>query len=112
MSIQLDHSVFPDVGEPPEELADDLARADYVHRICAAWDFGVHPDQQTFVLFATRRDVFDRFPVLTSPGYHAMRSWFGWPPLRYPSGVGAPVPRWMHLDRLEGRDGDPCDLCV
>jgi hypothetical protein len=112
MSTELDHSVFPDLDAPPEELSDDAARADYVQRICAAWDFGVHPDRQTFALFSTWRDLFDRFPVLTSPAYHAMRTWFGWPSLPYPKGVRATTPRWVHLDQMEGRDDDPCEQLV
>ena len=45
-----------------------------MHRICAAWDYGVHPDPETFTLFARWKEVFDRFPVLTSPAYHAFRA--------------------------------------
>jgi hypothetical protein len=112
MSTDLDHSVFPDLDELPDELPDSAARADYVQRICTAWDFGIHPDQQTFALFSAWREIFDRFPSLTSPGYHAMRAWFGWPALPYPKGVVGPTPRWAHLDRIEGRDDDPCEQLV
>ena len=104
----IDHSVYPDT-DPPDELVSDWDKADYVHRICTAWDFGIHPDPETFDLFSQWRDIFDRFPVATSPAYHAMRSWFDWPPVPWPEGIPAPTPRWVHLDRLEGRDADPCE---
>jgi hypothetical protein len=112
MSAQLDHSVFPDLDAPPDDLCDDAARADYLQRVCAAWDFGIHPDQQTFALLSTWRGIFDRWPVLTSPGYHAMRMWYDWPPLPYPKGIPTSTPRWVHLDRLEGRSDDPCERQV
>jgi len=31
-------------------------------------------------LFAGWKHVFDRFPVVTSPAYHAVRLWFQWEP--------------------------------
>ncbi len=42
----IDHSVYPDLGHG-EDFEDDYDRADYVHRICAAWDFGVPPEAYT-----------------------------------------------------------------
>ena len=42
----LDHSVYPDMDEPPAVLETDEAKADYVHRICAAWDYGVIPTRK------------------------------------------------------------------
>jgi len=38
--MYIDHSVYPDENEPPEELLSINAKADYVHRIASAWDFG------------------------------------------------------------------------
>jgi len=108
----IDHSVYPDLADPPEQLLSDEAKADYLHRICCAWDFGIHPDAQTFQLFSGWRDIFDAFPVVTSPAYHALRSWFGWAAVSWPTNVLAPVPRWLHLDRLEGRLADPCENSI
>ena len=107
----IDHSVYPDLDDLPTELPSDFDKADYVHRICSAWDFGIHPDPQTFDLFSGWRDVFDRYPVATSPAYHAMRGWFGWDPLPYPPGISTATPYWVHLDRLEDRE-DPCEEFV
>lgn len=71
--LVIDHSVYPDV-EHGEGFEDDYDRADYVQRICAACDFGVPPDRDTVALFRGWRDVFDRFPLLDSPSYHALRA--------------------------------------
>ena len=108
----IDGSVYPDLDEPPAVLETVEAKADYVHRICTAWDYGVHPEPETFTLFARWKDVFDRFPVLTSPAYHAFRAWFRWEPLAFPANVSMPTPRYLHLDRLEGRDEDPCERMI
>jgi hypothetical protein len=110
--MRLDLSVYPDLEIPPGELNSLGDKADYIHRICSAWDFGIHPEQETFQLLADWRDVFDRFPVLTSPAYHAMRAWFGWNPIPYPRNVPAPLPRWVHLDRIEERGPDPCEAMI
>ncbi len=108
----IDHSVYPDLDDPPTELNSDEEKADYLQRICAAWDFGIHPDAETFELFAGWMDIFDRHPIATSPAYHALRAWFGWESVPYPEGIPAPTPRWVHLDRLEGREADPCERLV
>jgi hypothetical protein len=109
MTHPIDQSVYPDLDEPPDELLDDAAKADYLHRICSAWDFGIMPDGTTFEMFASWMDILDRFPVLTSPAYHAFRSRFGWKPLPWPKGIRPPTPQWEHQDRIEGRGADPCD---
>ncbi|GAC1450353.1 MAG: hypothetical protein NVSMB9_34740 [Isosphaeraceae bacterium] len=108
----LDHSVYPDQDEPPSVLESMEDRADYLHRVCSAWDHGVHPDPETFALFSRWKDVLDRYPVSTSPAYHAFRAWFRWEPHPVPAGILAPTPRWVHLDRLEGRDADPCEEMI
>ena len=63
--------MYPDLEEPPRALTTDYHRADYVARICGAWDYGIFPTPGTFALFAGWRDIFDRFPVLTSSAYAA-----------------------------------------
>lgn len=73
----IDHSVFPDVEVLPTQLATVEDQADYVSRICGAWDFGVVPTEDTLWLFAGWRTVFGHFLMLRSPAYAALRSWFG-----------------------------------
>lgn len=103
--MRIDHSVYPDLDAPPDALETPGEKADYVHRICGAWDFGIVPDSDTFRLFRGWRDVFDRYPLPTSPAYHAFRSWFGWPAVEKAKILDTCAER---LDRREGRDEDPC----
>ena len=112
MTFPIDQSVYPDRDDPPRDLPTIFDKADYVHRICTAWDFGIHPEPVTFKLFASWKDVFDKFPVATSPGYHAFRMWFQWEPVPFPPDIPAPVPRWLDSDRLEQRPPDPCDSMI
>lgn len=99
----IDHSVYPDQRHP-DTFADEGDRADYLMRICAAFDFGVLPERATVELFRTWRDVFDGHPLPASPAYHALRATFGWPPV-------APAPllartAWEIQDAREDRQ-DP-----
>lgn len=110
--MDIDGSVYPDLDAPPRSLDSPEARADYVHRVCGAWDYGVQPSAQTFALFSGWKDIFDTFPVVTSPAYHAMRLWFGWEPMPIPPGLHAPVPKYVEHDRLEGRGEDPCERLI
>jgi len=110
--MYIDHSVYPDLKEPPTNLTSPEEMADYVHRICAAWDFCIHPEPETFALFYTWKDIFDRFPIVTSPAYHAFRTWFGWETTATPLHMLAPTPQWVVLDRLAERDVDPCDKMI
>jgi len=73
---------------------------------------GVHPEPETFTLFGRWKEVFDRLPVLTSPAYHAFRTWFRWEPMAFPTTVSPPTPRYRILDQLEGRDEDPCERMI
>ena len=106
--MYIDQSVYPDLDIAPQILVTDEARADYVHRICTAWDFHIHPEPETFQLFSGWKEVFDRYPVVTSPGYHTFRECFGWEPVPVPEGLDFPEPLYVALDRLEGRPEDPC----
>jgi hypothetical protein len=110
--MHIDGSVYPDLESPPRSLDSLEARADYVHRICSAWDYGVQPDPETFALLSGWKDVFDRFPIVTSPAYHAVRLWFRWDAVRVPPGLHPPVPRYIEYDRIEGREADPCDQWI
>ncbi len=101
---RLDLTVYPDFDEPPTELTTDGDKAEYLARICGAWDFGVFPTEETFEMFAEPewRDIFDRFPLLDSPAYHTFRHLNGWP--KMPGG------RVMLADyeRKEPGRVDPC----
>lgn len=107
--MHIDGSVYPDVDVPPRSLDSPEARADYVHRICSAWDYGVPPMPETVALFTGWKDVFDAFPIVTSPAYHALRLWFRWEPVSIPAGLLAAAPRYIDYDRQEGRREDPCE---
>jgi hypothetical protein len=107
--MQIDGSVYPDTDGPPQSLDSPEARADYVHRVCSAWDYGVTPVAETFELFSGWKDIFDRFPIVTSPAYQAMRLWFRWDPVPLPPGLHPAVPRYVEYDRVEGRGADVCE---
>ncbi|HEY3241851.1 MAG TPA: hypothetical protein VGM03_00745 [Phycisphaerae bacterium] len=110
--MYIDQSVYPDLAEPPAVLETIEDQADYMQRICAAWDFHVHPEPQTFELFKMWKEVFDRFPLPASPAYHAFRQWFGWEPMPMPPGILGPLPLYVQLDRLEERGEDPCEHMI
>jgi len=78
----IDYSVYPDFDDLPWELATIEDKADYLSRVCAAWDFGVPPTVETFALFAGWRHVFDQFPLRHSAAYAAFRTIFGWPTIQ------------------------------
>ena len=107
--MTLDHSVYPDLAEPPTELVTDEQRLDYLERICSAFDFGIFPEESDWELFAAWKDLFDRFPLADSPGYHTFRQWFGWPPV--PRAKRPGLPAWKIADLREGRI-DPCEELV
>ena len=109
--MYIDHSVYPDQNELPTELVSMEAKADYVHRIASAWDFGITPEAETFALFSQWKEVFDKFRIETSPAYHTFREWFGWEKVPIPPGLHFPEPRYIELDRIEGRT-DPCEHMV
>lgn len=108
-SPYIDYSVYPDVSdasELPDALVTMEDKADYIERICAAWDFDIYPERETFALLRTWKDVFDRFPMPESPAYHTFRRLFAWEDVPF---VRNPTVRLTHeiLDRLEGREPDP-----
>ena len=101
MNDNLDHSVYPDVP-PPASLDTDEDKADYVQRICGAFEFGIVPEMETIHLFAAWKSVFDKFPLRASPAYHAFRTYFGWEPVEQLPFLGTPA--YIKLDRLESRE--------
>jgi hypothetical protein len=104
----IDRSVYPDV-QPPAGLVRFEERADYLHRICAAFDFGIIPEESDWTEFAGCREVFDRFPLPDSPRYHTFRQWYGWEPVPVERRPG--IPAWKAADQREGRV-DPCEDMV
>ena len=97
----VDYSVYPELEETelPEDFTQLEVQADYIARVCAAWDFGVFPSWATFELLAGWREAFDVYPVPTSVAYHTFRSLFGWPPVE--SEVWEAD--YEQHDRVEGR---------
>ncbi len=103
MKPEIDASLYPD--EPaPLDLRDERVAADYVHRVCGAYDFGIPPSPGVVATLRTLRPVFDKYPVSGSVGFHALRRWFGWEEL--PS-VVPPALRSDRRDFIEGRQPDP-----
>lgn len=101
MTMRLDGSVYPDV-DPPDDLPTAEAKADYLQRICGAFDFGVVPEGYTLELLSSWKEVFDRFPLKSSPAYHALRAFYGWEAVEQAPYLGTPV--YVKLDRMEGRE--------
>lgn len=108
--MYIDGSVYPDV-DPPLELVTPEDKADYLHRICSAWDFGIDPEDETVQLLSGWKEVFDRYPIAASPAYHVLRAWYGWEPVPRPRDITYPEPWYVALDRTEDRD-DPCEHMV
>jgi hypothetical protein len=92
--MYIDQSVYSDI-DPPSELLTLEAKADYLHRICSAWDFRIHPEPETFAVLREWKQVFDRFPLVTSPAYHAFRAWFGWERVPRPAGLAYAEPAYV-----------------
>lgn len=107
--MNIDHSVYPDVHPPPRDLPTLADKMDYLHRICGAFDFGIFPEESDWQAFAAWKEVFDRFPLADSPGYHTFRHWYGWEPVKPERRLGPPA--WKLSDLREGR-GDPCENLV
>ena len=105
MKPYVDHSVYPD-ETPPEEFFSVHQKADYMHRIVSAFDFGLPPDAATLQLLSGWQDVFGAFPLPASPGYHALRSYFGWPPIEKAAFPSPPI--YVEQDAREGRT-DGCE---
>jgi hypothetical protein len=101
--MNLDHSVYPDLNSPPDELRTAEDKADYVHRICAQWDYGIIPESGTFALLSGWKEIFDRFPLRHSAAYHTCRWLFGWQPV-----PGYALRAGYEIDDLKEGRTDPC----
>jgi hypothetical protein len=104
MADSIDHSLYPDT-DSPEDLRDESVAADYVQRVCGAYDFGIVPSADVLATLRAQQGVFDRFPLPASPAYHALRRLFGWPPVQ---SVPPARLRYEIYDLREGRATDPC----
>lgn len=107
--MEIDYSLYPELDESewPVDFTSLEEQADYIHRVCSAWDFyGFPPSRATLEGMQGWREAFSRFPILQSPAYCALCEVLGFP-------HGPPEPylgslRWEEEDELEGRDYDPC----
>jgi hypothetical protein len=84
MPFQIDGSLYPDT-EAPAQLETLAEQVDFLARLCAAWDFGILPDQDTVMTIRTPawREAVDACRLLTSPAYHLLRQWHNLAPLPY-----------------------------
>ena len=76
--MKIDGSLYPD-RDPPSGLPTLGDRIDYLHRLCAAWDFGILPEAETIreIRATGWREAVDRCRFETSPAYHLLREWHG-----------------------------------
>ncbi len=90
--------------KPPTDLNDESVAVDYMMRVCSAYDFQIPPSKEVTETLRHMRFIFDRYPLSSSIGYHALRRKFGWPELPF---VG-PIPNPAgDQDFWEGREPDP-----
>ncbi len=75
----IDGALYPELDESPRQLVTVGERADFIARMCAAWDFGVYPYPETIaeVRKPDWREAVDRCRLLTSHTYHLLRRWHG-----------------------------------
>ena len=73
----IDGALYPELDEPPMQLVTLNDRADFISRMCAAWDFGVYPVPETIVEVRKPewREAVDRCRLLTSHTYRLLRRW-------------------------------------
>jgi hypothetical protein len=110
--MYIDHSVYPDASELSEALLTLEEKADYVERVCGAWDFDIYPEPETFELFRGWKEVFDLYPLPYSPAYHTFRRLLGWEDTPFPEEGTMCHLTYEVMDRLEGRGPDPCETLV
>ena len=102
--MELDYSLYPD-REIPTYLTD-AERAEYVERLCRQSDFGTPIASRFVVALRDWKDVFDRFPILDSPAYHAIRAYFRWERITPRYKNTGWKPKWELQDIREGRPPD------
>ena len=93
--MELDYSLYPD-REIPTDLTD-AERAEYVDTPIAS---------RFVVALRDWKDIFDRFPILDSPAYHAIRAYFRWERFTPRYKNTGWKPKWELQDLREGRPPD------
>lgn len=90
--MKLDGSLYPD-RDTPTGLLTLGDRIDYLHRLCAAWDFGILPDAGTVdeVRAPRWREAVERCRFDTSPSYHLLREWHGLERVAYLGSIPARI---------------------
>lgn len=90
MTWQIDGALYPDV-EPPDRLATLDDQIDFIARLCAAWDFGLLPEWDTFVEIRREpwKPAVEACRLLTSPTYHLLRRSHRLPPLPFLGSIPA-----------------------
>jgi len=90
-----DPTLYPDRVRPPVPETQE-ERIDFIARLCAAWDFGILPRQETIteVRRPSWRRAVDECRLLTSATYHLLREWQALPSLAY---LG-PAPAYIRED--------------
>lgn len=84
MPSWIDGALYPDI-DPPSAISSLKEQLDFVARVCAAWDFGILPKQETIdeIRRPAWREAVDQCRLLTSPAYHLLRRWHNLPSLPY-----------------------------
>jgi hypothetical protein len=106
--MNIDASLYPD-RQPPAQLESPQEKADYLQRVCGAFDHGLPPTAETLKELRHWKDVFDRFALPGSPAFHALRSLYGWEATRRLPYYGKP--HYQLLDEIEDRT-DGCERMV
>ena len=80
----LDGTKYPDI-DIPENLTTLPERVGFLARLCAAWDFGLLPETDTFMEIRKEnwKPAVEACRLLTSPVYHLLRRWHGLEPLAF-----------------------------
>ncbi|HEY0789721.1 MAG TPA: hypothetical protein VGD78_01535 [Chthoniobacterales bacterium] len=102
--MDLDYSLFPD-REPPTHWTD-AERAQYLERLCRQVDFGIPVGSRYVIALRAWKDTFDRFLLLDSPAYHALRAYFRWTRLETRYRNTGWKPPYEIEDLREGRPPD------
>lgn len=78
--LNIEGALYPD-RNPPASLKALADRVDFLARLCAAWDFGILPDEIVVREITAKnwRKAVDACELLTSPSYHLLREWHGLP---------------------------------
>ena len=106
--MKIDTTLYPD-RNPPSSLETPEEKADYLQRVCGAFDHGLPPTADTLRALRDWKEVFDQFAIPSSPAYHTLRSLYCWEEvLRLPS---LAKPHYQVLDEVGGRS-DGCEHLV